>query len=145
MQETKNRKVAKVVTIGILGDPELEKKDVKVICSEVIYQLIEQYQEWKASKLRDLQQKELEGLMQPCKLTVIPGYVFRESNPAIFGVEVTNGKLKTEKKKRQFNKWIKEYDLLDFRDAKSCGKCGTCVERLEAFEQCKVKDPLGYL
>jgi len=29
-------------------------------------------------------------------------------------------------------------------DEKSCGKCGTCVERLEAFEECGVKDPLEY-
>lgn len=27
----------------------------------------------------------------------------------------------------------------------SCGKCGSCVERLEAFEELKLKDPLSYI
>ncbi|MFX1274214.1 MAG: 7-cyano-7-deazaguanine synthase QueC [Promethearchaeota archaeon] len=28
--------------------------------------------------------------------------------------------------------------------SKACGKCGSCVERLEAFEKAKLKDPLDY-
>lgn len=27
---------------------------------------------------------------------------------------------------------------------RSCGTCGTCVERLEAFEKCKLTDPIEY-
>jgi 7-cyano-7-deazaguanine synthase len=27
---------------------------------------------------------------------------------------------------------------------KACGKCGSCVERLEAFQKNKIKDPLPY-
>ena len=27
---------------------------------------------------------------------------------------------------------------------RSCGKCGSCTERLEAFEYCKMKDPIEY-
>ena len=27
---------------------------------------------------------------------------------------------------------------------KACGKCGSCVERLEAFENSKMEDPIGY-
>ena len=30
-------------------------------------------------------------------------------------------------------------------EEKSCGKCGTCVERLEAFEQNNLKDPVEYI
>jgi len=26
----------------------------------------------------------------------------------------------------------------------ACGKCGSCVERLEAFENLKIKDPIQY-
>tara|TARA_R100000501_G_C2511354_1_gene42772 strand:+ start:229 stop:426 length:198 start_codon:yes stop_codon:yes gene_type:complete len=26
----------------------------------------------------------------------------------------------------------------------ACGKCGSCVERLEAFDKAKIKDPLKY-
>ena len=32
--------------------------------------------------------------MRPCKLRLIPGYVFRQNNPAVCGVEVLVGKAK---------------------------------------------------
>ena len=84
--------------VKIARDAEdiLGKKQVKVICNEIIYQLIDQYQQWKSEKLRQLKQKELDKLVPPAILTSIPGYVFRQSNPAIFGVEVTRGKIRTE-------------------------------------------------
>lgn len=30
-------------------------------------------------------------------------------------------------------------------DGKACGKCGTCTERIEAFENNKIKDPIKYI
>ncbi|MCK5343969.1 MAG: 7-cyano-7-deazaguanine synthase QueC [Candidatus Heimdallarchaeota archaeon] len=30
-------------------------------------------------------------------------------------------------------------------EEKACGKCGSCVERLEAFQKNKIKDPLDYV
>jgi len=38
--------------------------------------------------------KELESLIRPGKIRIIPGYVFRRSNPAIVGVEVLGGVIK---------------------------------------------------
>lgn len=55
-----------------------------------------------------------------------------------------DGKLKTEKKKEQFERITSKYNLLDRRDARACGKCGSCQERLEAFTKNGVKDPLLY-
>jgi len=34
------------------------------------------------------------GLANLCKLTILPQYIFRNSNPAVFGVKVEAGKLK---------------------------------------------------
>jgi translation initiation factor 5B len=47
-----------------------------------------------------LQEKQLESskldiLVKPCKIEVLKGYVFRQSNPAIVGVEVMAGTLKS--------------------------------------------------
>jgi translation initiation factor 5B len=71
-----------------------DKCSVKVLTSEVVYSLLDSYVKWHGQKLRECQQKELESLVQPCRFQVIPGYVFRESNPAIFGIDVLGGVLK---------------------------------------------------
>ena len=35
------------------------------------------------------------GLTRPCKIRLIPNYVFRQSNPAIIGADILVGNLKT--------------------------------------------------
>ncbi len=67
--------------------------NVNVIIDQVIYKLIEKYEEALENKKKELELKSLEGLVWPAKIRIIPGYVFRQSNPAIFGVEVLSGKL----------------------------------------------------
>lgn len=68
---------------------------VHVITSDIIYRLLEEYEEWKASKSKALEAKELDGVVRPCKLKFLPGYVFRQSNPALIGCEVLLGTVKT--------------------------------------------------
>jgi len=73
----------------------LAKCPVKIITNDIIYKLIEDYEAWVEAETRKLQEQELGKLIQPCKFMVLPGYVFRQSNPAIFGVEVLAGVLHT--------------------------------------------------
>ncbi|HII17086.1 TPA: translation initiation factor IF-2 [Candidatus Woesearchaeota archaeon] len=68
---------------------------VKVLTNQVIYKLVEDVEGWKKELLKKEQEKELLGLPRPCKLIILKGYVFRQSNPAVFGVEVLSGTLKT--------------------------------------------------
>lgn len=77
-----------------IKEPE-EKSSVKIIARDVIYKIIEDYAAWKTAKHKELQKKEIEHLVHPCKIKVLKGYVFRQSNPAICGVEVMAGTLKT--------------------------------------------------
>ena len=42
-----------------------------------------------------MEQKDLDGLAMPCKIEYLNNYTFRASNPAIIGIEVLTGKLKT--------------------------------------------------
>jgi translation initiation factor 5B len=69
-------------------------KSVKVIHSDIIYRLIDDFEKWLDEEKRRLEAKELEGLVRPCKLRILPNYVFRQSNPAIVGVDVLIGELK---------------------------------------------------
>jgi len=68
---------------------------VKILSSKVIYELIENYKKWLAEEKRKKEAGELDGLIQPAKFEVMKGYVFRQSNPAIVGVEILAGCLKS--------------------------------------------------
>lgn len=66
----------------------------KVITDNVIYTLIEKFETWHADKMKALESKSLKNLTKPVKVVIMPGYIFRQSNPAVAGVEVLGGTLK---------------------------------------------------
>ncbi len=68
--------------------------DVKVITSDIIYKIIEDYEAWVEEQTKKMQEKELDGVTRPCKIMIMRGYVFRQSNPAVFGIDVEGGTLK---------------------------------------------------
>jgi translation initiation factor 5B len=67
---------------------------IAVIHSEIIYQIIDEFDRWVADEKKRQEARELEGLVRPCKIKVMPNYIFRQSNPAIVGVDVLVGELK---------------------------------------------------
>lgn len=73
----------------------LEVEEVKIFESPVIYKLIEDYQEWKGEKEKEIRMEKLSGVVRPGKLKILPGYIFRASHPAIVGVEVLGGVVKS--------------------------------------------------
>lgn len=75
---------------------EIDKKSpIKVITNPVVYKIIEDFEEWKEKKLRELERAKLDELPNIVKVTILD-FVFRNSNPAVFGVKVDGGKLKQE-------------------------------------------------
>ena len=42
-----------------------------------------------------LESKEMDYLAKPCKIALLKGYVFRQNNPAVVGVEIIAGVLKS--------------------------------------------------
>lgn len=75
---------------------EAERAGVTILEEKVVYKLLEQLEEWRARRGEELRKKKLEGLQLPVKLRVKPGYIFRRSEPAIVGVEVLGGILRTK-------------------------------------------------
>ncbi len=81
--------------VDISGDlMGVEEKNVKVIANDVIYKLIEDLEKWREERGNELIRQKMESMTFPCKLKVLR-YVFRQTKPAIFGVSVLGGKLKT--------------------------------------------------
>ncbi len=80
--------------------PEAEKlafdHKIKIFENNIIYRLIEDYQEWCGKEKERKELEKLEKVVRPCKLRILPGFVFRKRKPAIFGVEVLAGVLKPD-------------------------------------------------
>ena len=74
--------------------PEIET-NAYVLVNNVIYRLIEEYETWKLSQQKKLEASALDLLVKPCKLELLKGYVFRQNNPAIAGVEILAGTLRS--------------------------------------------------
>ena len=68
---------------------------VKIIIHDVIYRVIEDYGKWLAEQKKAVEMGGMNQLPKPCKLMLLPNYVFRQSNPAVMGVEIMAGTLKT--------------------------------------------------
>ncbi len=74
-------------------EEDLDVGGVKIFTGEVVYKLIEDLQEWRSARQAEIEREKLMGLAPVFKLEILSRYVFRNSNPAIFGVRVVGGKL----------------------------------------------------
>ena len=79
--------------VGLMPDVKASQ-NVMVLSNNIIYKLIEDFEKWQQDERKRLEAKELDYLCKPCKIRVLRGYVFRQSNPAVVGVEVLAGTLK---------------------------------------------------
>ncbi|MCD6367999.1 MAG: translation initiation factor IF-2 [Candidatus Aenigmarchaeota archaeon] len=77
-----------------IGPEVKDVEGVKIFKGNVIYKLIEEYEEWSQKKKDEMEREKLESVIRPGKIKILPGFVFRASNPAIVGVEVLGGVLK---------------------------------------------------
>ncbi len=82
--------------VKILPDAEEEAtaRGVQIFKEQIVYHLIENYVGWVKSRTEAKLEQELERMVKPGKIQVLPSFVFRRAKPAIFGVEVLAGTLK---------------------------------------------------
>jgi translation initiation factor 5B len=73
---------------------EAASKGIPIFYNNIIYRIVEEYQEWVEKIKLEERQKELSTLILPGAVKILPGYIFRKSEPAIFGVEVIFGRIK---------------------------------------------------
>jgi len=82
--------------VDILPDAEEEllKQDVKLISGDVVYKLVEDYQEWAERKKEEMDVERRTDYIHPGKFLILPDHIFRVSKPAIVGVRVLAGRLR---------------------------------------------------
>lgn len=83
-----------ILGFNVEKEENLETTNIKILTNEVIYKLIEDLQAWRKQKQAEIERARLLALATICKLEILHNYMFRNSNPAIFGVRVLAGKLK---------------------------------------------------
>jgi len=82
-----------VETMRDAGDAA-DNKGIPIIESDVIYKVLENYQDWVKETKEEEKADASKKLTWPGKIKLLPGFCFRVSKPAIFGVEVLGGKIR---------------------------------------------------
>lgn len=73
---------------------EMKLEKIKIIKHEVIYKLIEELIKFQEEKRNEIKRERIMELATICKVKILQNYVFRNSNPAVFGVSIETGKIK---------------------------------------------------
>jgi translation initiation factor 5B len=115
---------------------EARRRNVPVFHGRIIYRLIEEFLEWRRQEKQREASMQLEQLILPARIRILPAYVFRRSKPAIVGVKVEAGGIKPG------------YPLVNTKGEKigvidQIQKEGKSVPKAEAGEEVAISIPEG--
>ena len=118
--------------VNVLDEAWEESRNAKVpiIYSNIVYKVIEEYQEWVEKEKEALRKESLAKLTCPGRLKVLDGYIFRACKPAIFGVDVLAGRVK------------KNYRLMN-RDGQIVGQVREIQKEKEKVDEAGKGDQLA--
>jgi translation initiation factor 5B len=82
--------------VDVLDDAarEAAEQGVELFTNDVIYRLVEEYEEFVADIEESQQEQVLENITRPARVRVLVDHTFRQSDPAVVGVDVVSGTLK---------------------------------------------------
>ena len=108
MAETANqpqRQSILAFNVDVLDDARglAEQEDVRLFEHDVIYRLIESYEEHVEEIERAQQEQILENITRPARFEILPDHTFRQSDPAVVGVEIRGGLLKRNSRVVRFD------------------------------------------
>jgi len=75
---------------------EIKASEIKLFSANVIYKLTEDYQDWIEAAEEKKKKAYLDAIIKPAKIRIIPKLIFRNSKPAIAGIEVLSGTIKQD-------------------------------------------------
>jgi len=82
------------VSITKDAEAEIENQGIKVLTNQIVYRLIEEYQEWIDESKKKTDSDKRSEFSFPAKLRILPNCIFRVSKPAIVGVRVLAGRIR---------------------------------------------------
>lgn len=72
----------------------LQTTDIKTFNSDVIYRLIDEFKKWEVDQRALAEKKRFAEIVRPGKIRYLPNCTFRQSKPAVIGVQVVGGFIK---------------------------------------------------
>ena len=83
--------------VGILPDAKekMQTSGIKLFMSDVIYTLIDDYKDWVKEKKEESEKSISEMIIKAGQFRIMPDCTFRQSKPAVVGVKITSGIVKT--------------------------------------------------
>ncbi len=83
--------------VDVLPDAkeELAGSDIRLFMNDVIYKLIEDYKKWVTEQKQLIQKRRYETIIKPGRFMILPDCTFRQSKPAVVGVRILGGVIKT--------------------------------------------------
>lgn len=72
----------------------LQDSEIRVFLNDVVYRLIEEYDEWRDKERSRIETDKRSQFAFPGKIRILPGCVFRVSKPAIVGVRILSGRIR---------------------------------------------------
>ncbi|MBC7117552.1 MAG: translation initiation factor IF-2 [Methanobacteriaceae archaeon] len=109
---------------------EIKASKIKLFQGNVIYKLMEEYEDWMEEIKEKRKKKWMETIIRPAKIRIIPKLVFRQSKPAIAGIEVLAGTIK------------QGYPLMT-SEGKSLGRVASMQDKGESRKSAKVGQKLA--
>ena len=94
--ETANEETHRVIlgfNVDVLpaAEDDLEASGVRLFDDDVIYQLVEEYEEYVDELERAQQETVLDNIHRPARFRILQDHTFRQNDPAVVGVEVISG------------------------------------------------------
>ena len=83
-----------ILGFNVKKPKDIEAGGIKVLLDNVVYKLIENLEKWRTGKQAEIERTRLMSLSTICKVEILHQHVFRNSNPAVFGIHIHTGKIK---------------------------------------------------
>ncbi|WP_284013037.1 translation initiation factor IF-2 [Halobaculum litoreum] len=105
--QTANEEKHRVIlgfNVDVLSDAEaaLDRTGVKLFDDDVIYQLVEEYEEYVDEMERAQQETVLDKITKPARFRILQDHTFRQNDPAVVGVEVVSGTVQNNRPVAKF-------------------------------------------
>lgn len=83
-------------SVDVLDDARqsADEQGVELFVDDVIYRLVEEYEEYVAGIEESQQSTILENITRPARFRILRDHVFRQNDPAVVGVEIVAGTLR---------------------------------------------------
>ncbi|MFW6128144.1 MAG: translation initiation factor IF-2, partial [Halobacteriota archaeon] len=75
-------------------EEEASRYEVRLFRGDIIYNIMDDYLNWREDEERQREKQKVEALIKPVKIQLLKDFIFRRSKPAVVGVRVLAGDLK---------------------------------------------------